>query len=278
MTAADRWREQLQARRIPEDVLSAAPESPYGYPTELFRTRADRSRASSRLTPTTHRALEALPDKGGVLDIGCGAGATSLPLAERMGHVVGVDEQLDMLEAFKNSAAAAGVDAQTVHGRWPAVAESVPTGDVVVCGHVLYNEPEAVPFLRAMDAHALRRVVIELTGSHPIQWMADLWRRFHGLRWPQGPTAADARAVIEDIGWRVRREVHEPRGDRGAGGFERRQDAVALVRRRLCLPPDRDDEVASALGPMLRERGGLWSAGPPEQTVVTLWWDVAADS
>ena len=211
------------------------------------------------------------------MDIGCGAGATSLPLVGRVGGIVGVDEQHDMLEAFQSGAAAAGVHAETVRGRWPAVAEFVPTAEVVVCGHVLYNEPDAVPFLRAMDAHAVRRVIIELTDSHPIQWMADLWRRFHGLRWPDGPTAADAQDVIGDMGLPVRHEIHTARGDRGSGGFERRRDAVALVRRRLCLAPERDGDVADALGPMLRERGGLWSAGPPEQTVVTLWGDVTPD-
>jgi hypothetical protein len=49
---------------------------------------------------------------------------------------------------------------------------------------------------------------------------------------------------------------------------------VALVRRRLCLRPERDDEVVDALGPRLRERDGRWSAGPGDQTVATLWWDV----
>ncbi len=60
-----------------------------------------------------------------------------------------------------------------------------------------------------------------------------------------------------------------PRGS----GFERREDAVALIRRRLCLWPDRDEEVAEAIGDRLVERDGLWSAGPVDQEIVTLWWD-----
>ncbi|MGH2539120.1 MAG: hypothetical protein ACRDGK_01205, partial [Actinomycetota bacterium] len=62
--------------------------------------------------------------------------------------------------------------------------------------------------------------------------------------------------------------------DAAGGGFERRDDAVAMVRRRLCLPPERDVEVAEALGSRLSERHGLWRAGPGDQPVVTLWWDV----
>ena len=59
----------------------------------------------------------------------------------------------------------------------------------------------------------------------------------------------------------------------GRGGFEQREDAVALIRRRLCLGPENDPEIAEALGDRLAEREGLWSAGPPEQILVTLWWD-----
>ena len=61
----------------------------------------------------------------------------------------------------------------------------------------------------------------------------------------------------------------------GSGGFERRDDAIALVRRRLCLKADRDGEIAESLGDRLKQRNGLWSAGPAEQRLVTLWWDRA---
>jgi hypothetical protein len=63
---------------------------------------------------------------------------------------------------------------------------------------------------------------------------------------------------------------------RGHGGLPTRQDAVAMIRRRLCLSTERDAEVADALGDRLREEEGGWSAGPATQSVVTLWWDAAA--
>jgi hypothetical protein len=59
----------------------------------------------------------------------------------------------------------------------------------------------------------------------------------------------------------------------GAAGADRRADAVALVRRRLCLFPDRDDELIDALGSLLERRQRLWSAGPADQTVATIWFD-----
>ena len=273
MTALARWRELLAAMAIPEGILSAAPETPWGYPTEPFRRRVEATRRDS--SALVERALEALPEGGTVLDVGCGGGATSLPLAGRASRITGVDQSEGMLSSFGGSATEARVEAVTVQGAWPDVAGEVEPADVVVCGHVFYNVGEIEPFVRALTEHARRRVVVEITGAHPLAWMTDLWRSFHGFDRSPGPTADDAEAALRELGLDVGREDRDiaPR----SGGFERREDAVALVRRRLCLPADRDTEIAEALGDRLTERDGSWSAGPASQPIVTLWWAGSAD-
>ena len=175
VTAADRWREQLASWAIPDEIVANAPESPWGFATECFRRRGEAA-PDPEPTPTTRRALEALPEGGTVLDVGVGGGATSLPLAGRAGSIVGIDQQPDMLEGFLANAAAAGVEARAVTGAWPDASADVEPADVVVAGHVFYNIPELEPFARALDAHARRRVVVELTERHPLDWMRDLWR------------------------------------------------------------------------------------------------------
>jgi Methyltransferase domain len=275
VNAADRWREALEAWAIPEPILLQAPESPYGFPTELFRRRAERS-ASVAPTATTIRANEALSDGGTVLDVGVGGGSTSLPLGGRASLIVGVDAAAAMLAAFRETAAATGVRVETVEGAWPASAGHSPVCDVVVCGHVLYNVPHVAPFVRALDDHARARVVLELTGEHPWSWMNDLWIRFYDLERPTSPTAEDARDVLRELGvspgWDER--VAEPQ----PSGFERREDAVALVRRRLCLRAEADEAIAGALGDRLRRVQGLWSVGPATTRIVTMWWNSAARS
>jgi SAM-dependent methyltransferase len=271
MSALDDWGRDLAEWAIPEDILASAPASPWGFPTEVFRRRAEAAAAGEPASPTTRRGLEGLPAAGTVLDVGCGAGATSLPLALRASRIVGVDPSEEMLSAFAAAVANAGVEARAVLGTWPDAAPGVEPADVVVCGHVLYNVQHPGPFAHALSDHARRRVVVEITGRHPLYWMNDLWLTFHGLERPPGPTADDAQAALAHLGLEVRREDREaaPR----AGGFARREDAVAYIRRRLCLAPDRDSEVAEALGDRLAQRGGLWSAGPPRHHLVTLWWD-----
>jgi len=271
VSAVDRWREQLAAWAIPSEILEAAPESPYGFPSELFIARGARA-SEDVVTATTERALDALPDGGRVLDVGCGGGATSLPLAGRAGVLIGVDAQEDMLEGFRANARAAGADVETIHGRWPDVADEVSAVDVSVGGHVLYNVSDLEPFVRALGGATGRRVVFELTARHPLHWMNDLWRRFHGVERPTGPTADDAVEAIGELGLDPRHERWStpPR----SGGFVRRKDSVALIRRRLCLPADRDGELVDALGPRLALRDGLWSAGSADQELVAVWFDV----
>ncbi|MGH2687418.1 MAG: class I SAM-dependent methyltransferase [Actinomycetota bacterium] len=274
MSAVDRWGQELARWGIPQEIIDAAPESPWGFPPELFRRRAQAA-VDRALSPSHLRSLEALPHGGTLLDVGCGGGAASLPLAASspgaLGLIVGVDPSQAMLDELAQGGARAGVEVRGILGTWPDVAPGVPAADVVACHHVLYNVGDLEPFARALDDHARRRVVVELTATHPLSAMNHLWMTFHGLERPTRPTADDAFEALAELGFRPQREDnHLPPV---TAGFGRREDAVAFVRRRLCLAPDSDAEIVEALGDLLAQRDGAWSAGPGTQVVVTLWWD-----
>jgi SAM-dependent methyltransferase len=269
---AEQWRAAMREWALPETILAAAPASPWALPIEPFRTRAERALPGD-LTFSNRRARDALPRQGSVLDVGVGAGAASLALVPRCALIVGVDSSAESLHEFRRQASRVGVAARTIKGAWPGVARRAPAADVVVCNHVAYNVADLAPFAMALHAHARRRVVMEITNRHPTAWMADLWLRFHDLERPARPNAEDALSLIRGLGLPVRR--HAAIQSRGAGGFARREDAVAWIRRRLCLGPARDPEVAAALGDRLVHEDGLWSARPPREPLVTLWWDVS---
>jgi hypothetical protein len=189
------------------------------------------------------------------------------------GRLVAVDESPAMVAAFLAAAEVAGVPASGVEGRWPEVAGRVAPADVAVCHHVLYNVADLAPFADALTGHARRRVVVELTERHPLAGLAPLWRRFHGLERPSGPGADDAVAALEAVGLRVARQDWESRDRFGFDDFD---ELVAFTRRRLCLPAERDPEVAAAL----LEEGthqvdGVWVSGQPRR-VTTLSWPGSA--
>jgi hypothetical protein len=194
-----------------------------------------------------------------------------MPLASRASSLVGVDTSEEMLEAFLKQAARAGAPAETVEGRWPDVADRVPAADVAVCHHVAYNAADLATFALRLTDHAQRRVVMEMTTTHPLSRLNELWLRFHEIVRPSRPTDMDAIVVLREAGLDVNwQEWNEPRG----GGFARRDDLVGWVRRQLCLPIDREPEVAEAIGAWIEEREGLF--GFPDRPVVTVWWEGTA--
>jgi SAM-dependent methyltransferase len=258
--AARRWAAALEALAIPEAILDAAPESPWGFDVGLFSRIADAR--DRRDTPAGQRALEALPEGGSVLDVGCGAGAASLALVPPAGELVGVDPSAGMLAAFAERAGTLGVAHREIEGGWPEAADRTPAVDVVVCHNVLYGVPAILPFAEALTRHARGRVVVEITAEHPLAWMAPLWRELHGLDRPSGPTADQAVAALREAGLPVAAEPGERRSRSAEDPLEER---IAFARRRLCLPADRDDEVRAALERHPR---------PEVQATLALWWDV----
>ena len=268
----DRWREDLAAWAIPEHITAAVADSPWVLPRQVFARRADRLRRDPG-GPSFERAWEALDPPGSVLDVGSGAGAACLPLAPRITTLTAVDADDEMLGLLAGRAGEAGLAARTVYGRWPDVAGQVGPADVVTCHHVVFNVPDLGPFVEALTGHARRRVVIETAAAHPLTSLNPLWLRFHGLRRPEGPTAADTIGILAAMG-------HDPRHtgwSRPAGAdYGSMAELVEVTRRRLCLPPERAGEVETALVELGINPGQPGDLGSSGRDVVTIWWEGTA--
>jgi SAM-dependent methyltransferase len=256
------WSAMLGQWAIPDAIMAAAPVSPYFFDPTVFTAAADDALARPLDSPSDTAAREALPAEGAVLDIGVGAGAASLRLADRAHHLTGVDTSRELLAAFTLRATQLGVANTGIEGRWPEVASLAVPADVVVCHHVLYNVADLAAFAAALSAFATRRVVVELTAQHPMDWMAPYWKAVHGPTLPDRPTAQDAVGVLSSLGL----TVHEHRWRRPVQMVgESGTDQVARVARRLCLGPERHGQVRQLLTTI---------PPPTERDVATLWWDV----
>ncbi len=257
---ADRWADELSQWAIPDEILALAPEPPWSFPTEIWERSARYEVAEEPLSTSSRRSLEVLDGlagRGTVLDVGAGAGAASLPLGGAAAQITALDEREAMLAAFRRLAEERGYTVRTVLGRWPNAAPDVQAADVVVCNHVLYNVPDIIEFVSALSDHATRRVVMEITATHPLTSMKPLWLAIHGLERPNGPTADDAYDVIRAMGIPARMERSARKHEESD---EDRAARVALARRRLCVGSERDGEIAALLLEESRE-------------VVTIWWD-----
>ncbi len=255
--AARRWAEALAEWAVPREILDAAPQRPFVFNPKMFAAPTPGDEVSG----STGRAAEALPPGGSVLDVGCGGGAAAFALVPPAGELIGTDRQQDMLDLFLETARERAVPASVVCGPWLSVEAEVPLADVVVCHNVLYNVPDIAEFVTALNAHARRRVVIEITHHHPQTVRKPLWKHFWDLDRPSTPTAAMAAEAVRSAGFDV--QIEDTAATKRDDGRSLAVEA-AFWCRQLCLPEDRVDEVAE----MLEN-----TSFPRERA--TLWWDVS---
>jgi hypothetical protein len=264
MSAAERWREQLAAWAIPPEILAAVPDSPWTVPTEVFARRADSSVAAPTAPPTSARGR---PSSTAAL---CSTSAAARARRACVGcsdH--GRRRQPDMLAALAARAQRLGLEARTIEGRWPDVAEETPAADVVGLPPRAYNVPDLGDFATALTDHARRRVVLELTPYHPMTPLNPLWTALHGIERPTGPTSRDAVDVLSEVGIEAELEKR-PRSPRDP--YPSFADMVAVTRRRLCLLPERDSRRCRGTARLGVDPERPRDLPPPEDTWSTLWW------
>jgi SAM-dependent methyltransferase len=255
-SASEKWKIDLASWAIPREILDQAVEKPWIHPPALFEIPDVIQDSLSH-----QRSREAMPVGGSVLDIGCGGGIASFAITPPTSHVIGVDEQQAMLDLYSANAEKYKVTSETVLGQWPEVADETPVADVVTVHHVVFNVGNIAPFLVALNSHARKRVVIETPVVHPMSNMSDGWKHFWNVVRPTVPVAGDLIAVLDEMGIKANIEYFESeilldKKVEGANGF---------IRRRLCLPESRQDELDAFLEANPR---------PDRRQLAVIWWDI----
>jgi SAM-dependent methyltransferase len=256
--AARKWADDLAAWAIPDQIMAQAPTNPWIHPVAQF-IAPDGPIPDS---PSHAAARSALPVGGSVLDVGCGGGRAALALVPPAAHLIGVDHQQGMLDAFAAAAERRAVAHTEILGDWPEAAPRTPIADVVVSHHVAYNIPDLPAFVTALTAHARRRVVLELPVRHPLSWMNPLWKQFWDLDRPESPTANDALAIIRENGYDAHLEEFDDITERIPLDPTAQAESACI---RLCLPAERAGEVADAVAAADR--------GMPRR-LAAIWWDI----
>ena len=130
-----------------------------------------------------------------------------------------------------------------------------------------YDVADIGPFLRALTEHG-STVVLEVTDRHPWVGLGPLYRQLHGLDRPDGPTADDLIAVVEEVTgattsverWRRSGDLWFELG-RGHG----------VLRPPARAPQERWPELTDLLERLIEKDGRLVPTGEGRD-LVTIWW------
>lgn len=196
--ALEAWRAIAEANH--EQTARLAP-SRVG--SDVWASLADQFRPAGRTgrAPILPLVEELARPEDSWLDIGAGAGAFALPLAQQVQRVLAIEPSAAMAELLREGVHDAGLDNVEVlpSEPWPS-GKPVEPVDVVLASHVVYFVAEIGPFLDAMEAHA-RRLCVAAVGDRPGSTPPDdLWPDLHDELQAQGPGLPEFLAVLSARG------------------------------------------------------------------------------
>jgi len=228
--AAREWVAMVDAQRAQTARLrEATPER------DGWRRRAKEFRPHRRVEekdPAIDAVLEHVRPEDTVLDIGAGGGRLAIPIARHCREVVAVEPSEAMLAQLGAQVAELGVsNVRTVASTWEDAV--VEPADIALCCHVygLYG-PE--PWVRKMEAHARRRVIVIMFHRATPPNMHPLWAPVHGEKRLQTPALTHFERLLTEMGIRYEKTMLPDRADRGYADFDA---ALSRAARHLFLVP-----------------------------------------
>ena len=264
------WAERVRANREQVDRVREVPDGAdfYAPVTSLFRVDPDRVG-----DPVLDELLAPARDEPGEtwLDIGAGAGRFALPLARVVREVIAIEPSAGMLEALRQDMAAHGIDnVRPIEDRWPMT--EPPDGDVALIAHVSYDIEAIGPFIRAMEASALRLCVAVLMERQPASLADPFWPIVHGEPRVSLPALPEFVELLEACGRtpEVTLTEREPRR------FASREELEGFLRRQLWIADggEKQRRFNEALDELILEGpdGGFGLAGQgPSQIGIVSW-------
>lgn len=206
-----------------------------------------------------------------MVDVGAGGGRLAIPLAGRCREVVAVEPSPAMRAVLAEEAARQGVtNIRVVAANWED-AEVAPA-PLVFAAHVTYGVRPIEPFLRKLDAHAMRHAALLVMRDPPQSPIAPFWQAVHGQARLRLPCRDELVAALQELG--IEPEVRNL-GPAPPVSLGSRAEALDLLRFRLLVGPGTpaDDRLQAVIGPFTEERDGeVFVRGAPLNEVFLCHW------
>jgi SAM-dependent methyltransferase len=253
---ARRWHDMVERRRDQMDTAYAAAGINNA---DYWGKRAKTYRAAlhqhTEEDPFFLRVKSLATTSSTILDVGAGPGRHTLALAPHVARVTAVDPSEAMLGLLRDDIKAQAItNVETVLSGW--MEAEVEPADIVICSHVLYPVADPLPFIRRLETHARRRVLIYLRVD-PLPTDMGLWSEFYGVPLQGQPVAMDLLPLLAQAGIMADLEVVN---HRFTWTFADLDEAIAQTRNSLCLA-ESDVAATVKLRALLSERLVTWPNG-----------------
>lgn len=234
-----RWSKGLQAWGIPEEILNRAEQSPWSFDPEQFRFQPDQPLSPSALQ--LRKILGSIKtEHSSVLDVGAGAGNAFMGAIDLVRTVFAVERSPDMAKVLRRELSEENLDVyEVIEQDWMEEGARRPKATVVTSSHMVYNVAQLSHFVESLLSCAESAVVIEMTARHPHYPLNWLWDRFWGIKRCGEPSAFDVVEMAQLVSGLTPKVEVFYRPERGGS----QRQSVESVRRRLCLKPERDEEL-----------------------------------
>ncbi len=145
--------------------------------------------------PVVPQIAKWLSPDADLVDVGCGGGRLSVPLARYCRNVTAIDPSPAMLMELRSHLSDRGIgNINVVESTWEDWPERAT--DVVLIAHLLYSVHPVGGFLAKAGRVARRRVVVLLSTVQPIAYFHPLWEVAHGEKRIESPGANEFAALL----------------------------------------------------------------------------------
>ena len=267
MSAIQTWDEMVRLEHEQSDRIRGQ------RPTDAWATAAqnfkqDPFRTDDAVVETLRSRL--VPGET-LLDVGAGGGRLALPLALTCSSVAAVEPSPSMCAVFRETAAEFDIrNTSVIESDWLSAA--VEPADVVLCCNVLYVISDIGAFVRNLDSHARRLVLVLLMRTPPRWQVHHVWEAVHGEPRLPMPTVPQLLPVLDE--WGIQPEITEL-PEQPPHEFTSREAAIEGIAPQLYVEPDTEEmqRLEQFLDRSLQLQDGVWrlEGAQPVRNCLVSW-------